>query len=218
MLLAIESHNMNHSRLQFTNKHEDSRANQAELWMSSNNNQIENQKTHFAFKSESNQVLVQPWNLINRSYEDLKNKTLNKFNEINNKNISDVKSSISAIMKQKNIVYGYERNSPYFTSSQFYTTSNHSAFAEQITPEMRQKQRKASFEFGNNITDYFTSNKMQTIKINKDENISKCIGGNKSSPKVNISHIQIAQKIKPTLVDLTTYNESLGLRENNNLI
>ena len=50
---------------------------------------------------------------------------------------------------------------------------------------------------------------MQLIKIKKDENIDKCVGSTKNSPKVNKSHFRISQINNSMLGNSTTYTDSI---------
>ena len=106
-------------------------------------------------------------------------------------------------MKEKNIVYGYDKQSPYITSNNFYTgrTNNHD-LNKRFTDEDKNKLRQSSVQFGNKTKlDYFTSNKMQQYKPNVNSS------GHKRSNK---SHISLAQD-KTNMSNIkTTYKESIS--------
>ena len=178
------------------------------------NDKKESRRSHFSFGNEAQIDPLNTQKITMKLSEFGKHmqaaEAAAKHNNETKPNPRNHRKSIFSLMKQQNIVYGYEKLSPYWTSNNSYKSSNPNAFPKHISGEVDQKLRKASFGFGNNEPEYNTSNMMQTYKIKKDENADNwVVGSNKNSPKVNKSHFTISQVNNSVIVNSTTYNDSI---------
>ncbi|CAI2363883.1 unnamed protein product [Moneuplotes crassus] len=118
--------------------------------------------------------------------------------------------SLFELMKQKNIVYGYEKSPQFSTSNKLYASSNPDDFAKQLSEQDKLLKKKSSFMFGRDVPDFHTSNKMKPVKLDTERNRKKVLHlprPEKHNP-TQYSHFKIGNDPKGGVPSSTTYKDS----------
>lgn len=168
-------------------------------------------KANFSFGNEDSSFVNSRHSPFNRSYDMAQQLRDEKEEKTQSrKNPRNGNKSIFTLMKQQNIVYGYEKINPYLTSNNFYLSTKKHSYSHQANLEEMQNLKRSNFELGNEAGQFSTSNKMQPIKImtesKRDHN-----GNKEPANRTNKSHVQFSQPGDTKLYDISVYKESTYL-------